>query len=302
MEVVVNGALTKASSSAGYRAMVMGQKGIESQALLIDPSNLSGIATSAAIWQIASVAVAQKHLADISAKLKEIAADIEAIGAFQNAGRRAVLTGVMGWFETAADSVLAGEHSAAIRNQIESNEVALLSAQDSLTSDILRESAGKIDVGEMFGSEETSKAIKKLQHRIEDLYRQLLFCIGARTGGWQLLTVFPGEAKLKEARRLDIMDALNSFSTKEGLLKETDDRMRRHIRELSSMWNTRATLNERKLELLEASSALAPSIVSASKQIIRDMVVADAAMRSLERPVKILAKVEHGRVVATCTA
>jgi hypothetical protein len=72
MEVVINGDLVRAADGNGLRAFAMGAGGIKEHARLFDVSNLQTMIHATAIWQVASVVVAQKHLADISQELDEI--------------------------------------------------------------------------------------------------------------------------------------------------------------------------------------------------------------------------------------
>jgi hypothetical protein len=66
MEVVINGDLVRAADGHGFRAIAMGAKGVREHARLFEVKNLQNVVNAAAVWQIASVLVAQKHLADIS--------------------------------------------------------------------------------------------------------------------------------------------------------------------------------------------------------------------------------------------
>ena len=71
MEVVVDGTLARAADGSGLLPFVRGPNGrIVEQARLFDAANLQRMVSAAALWQVASVIVAQKHLADISGRLK----------------------------------------------------------------------------------------------------------------------------------------------------------------------------------------------------------------------------------------
>ena len=90
MEVVINGPLLAASDGNGLRAIAKAGKGFE-HARLFEPKNLQNVANAAAIWQIVSAVVAQKHLADISATLQRMENKVASIQASLEDARYAVI-------------------------------------------------------------------------------------------------------------------------------------------------------------------------------------------------------------------
>lgn len=72
MEVVINGDLVRAADGNGSRPYAITNGRISELARLFEVEKLSDMINAAAVWQIASVVVAQKHLADISQKLDEL--------------------------------------------------------------------------------------------------------------------------------------------------------------------------------------------------------------------------------------
>ncbi|MGY0833738.1 hypothetical protein [Azospirillum argentinense] len=303
MEVVVNGPLARAADGNGFRAIVHGANNkIAENAKLFEPERLSNLVNAAALFQIASVVVAQKHLADISRKLSDIRAAVDRIQRFQSNERRSVLTGALHYLEQIAPSVLAGEWSDGIRTQIEHHEAHLLQVQDHLLEDIRHESQEIANVkgGDVFGSKGMQEAIKAHQDLLDDLYRQLLLCIRARACGWQLLVAFPGEERLKENRRRSIQEAIVALADGGDLLKETDRIVREKVKGLSSLWNRTATLNERKLSLLSWNQSLMTEVTSCREQIGLDIRAAEAVMSERLQPVTMLLKIEGERIVAAC--
>ncbi|AWJ94438.1 hypothetical protein Sp245p_31825 (plasmid) [Azospirillum baldaniorum] len=303
MEVVVNGPLARAADGDGFRAIVHGADNkIAENARLFEPERLSNIVNAAALFQIVSVAVAQKHLADISRKLSDIKAAVDRIQRFQSNERRSVLTGALRYFEQIAPSVLAGEWSDGIRPQIEHHEAHLLQVQDHLLEDIRHESQEIVNVkgGDVFGSKGMQEAIKAHQDLLDDLYRQLLLCIRARACGWQLLVAFPGEEHLKENRKRSIQEAIGALDDSGDLLKETDRTVREKVRGLSSLWNRTVTLNERKLSLLAWNETLATEVASCREQINLDIRAAEAVMSERLQPVTMLLRIEGERIVGAC--
>jgi hypothetical protein len=303
MEVVINGSLTKAKGMEGhYRAWTTVNNRISSHATLLEPSTLSNIVNATALLQVASVAVAQKHLADISQKLTEIKACVERIHQFQKNERRSVLTGAIRYFDQVAQSVLAGELSDSVRNQIEHHEAELLQVQDHLLEDIRHESEqiAKVKDTDTFGSKGMQEAIRGHQKLLDDLYQQLLLCIRARACGWQLLIVFPGEERLKETRKRNIQETLEGLKESGDILKHTDTLMRQKIREISSIWNTGTTINERKLSLLEWNDVLIEQVATVRAGIDQDIHAAEAVIRERQHPVKMALRIEGDKIVSAC--
>lgn len=126
MEVVIDGALVRASDGNGFRAMSMGADGIREQARLFEAGDLTNLVNAAAVWQLASVVVAQKHLADISEKLTEIKEAVTSISDFLDAERRSVIQGTYQYLSQACEVLTQGELSPAIRLELESCERELL--------------------------------------------------------------------------------------------------------------------------------------------------------------------------------
>lgn len=84
MEVVIHGDLAKAADGNGLRAFSRASNGnFTEHARLYHADSLSNLVNAAAVWQIASVVVAQKHLADINKKLEDLQDGINRISDFQ---------------------------------------------------------------------------------------------------------------------------------------------------------------------------------------------------------------------------
>jgi uncharacterized protein YaaW (UPF0174 family) len=301
MEVIINGPLLKAKGKEGYRLITMIDKK-PSHGTLLDPKKLSNIVNASALLQIASIAVAQKHLADINEKLSEIKACVARILQHLEGERLSILTGSIQYFKQIAQSVLTGELSDAVRNQIERHEADLLRVQNHILGEIRQESKEiiKIKDNDMFGSEGMQKAIEKHQIHINNLYQQLILCIRARTCGWQLFVAFPGEELLKTDRKHSIQSSLDTLTESGELLKETDLHMRKKIKELSSVWNKKKTVNDRKLSLLGWNDTLLAEVTSCKEQIEQNINAIESVISNQRQPTTMIVKVEAGKVVSYC--
>ncbi|HZH27407.1 MAG TPA: hypothetical protein VEY95_09510 [Azospirillaceae bacterium] len=301
MEVVISGSLNRAKDGIGFRAMSGTRKALE-HARLFNPTQLSNIVNASTLLHVASLVVAQKHLADISRKLSDIKTSIERIQQFQKNERRSALTGALRYFEQVAPSVLALELSDGIRTQLEAQEATLLQVQEHLLWDIRHESAEVMKLKDEggFGSKGMEEAIRTHQKLLEDLYQQYLMC--ARACGWQLLTLFPGEARLKENRKHDIRASLDELADGGDLLRHTDLFMRRKVQDLSSIWNREVTVNERKLSLLEWNEMLLSEVGSTRRAIEQAIQAAERAEEERHQSVRLFLRLEGKRVVAMAPA
>lgn len=302
MEVIINGPLAEAAEG-DYRAWTLENGKIKKHAILKDPSRLKNIVNAAALFQVASVVVAQKHLADINTKLDEIKLSVVRIYEFLQVQRQSALTGAIDYFEEAAVSVLGGEQIDSVRIQLENKESDLLIIQNSLVNEIGNESQRTMTLkdGDSFGSKGMQTEIDKQLLHVFSLYEQLLLCIRARVYGLQLLMLFPGDEVLKKVRKANIIKALGSLDEQGNILKNTDAIIRKKIKMLDSLWNSSTTLNERKLILLEKLDSLPIKINLSRQMIVQGMNDMDKIVREKSEPVCFLAKIENGEIVAIST-
>jgi uncharacterized protein YaaW (UPF0174 family) len=300
MKVVCNGSLVAAKKGGGFRGFSMNSDGIKAHANLFEPDKLAAMVNVSALMNVASIALAQKHLADISSKLSDIKDAIDGIRKFQNDERHSKLTGSILYFEQVAPAILEGELPARVLNQIEHHEAELLQVQEHVVEDIRTEieKLRSLKDDEWFGSAEAKSAIETHQRRIVELYRERILCLRARSCGWQLLCMFPGEEIGKAHRRQDIQKALDKLATDGDLLTETDALLRKRIHELSSFWNAQTTINERKLTLLKANETLLADVAACRCEVLRDLHAADEMLASLRKPVAMVARIEDGRITA----
>lgn len=71
MRVIANGNLINAKDGSGKLGLVLGDKGINSHARLLDPEHLKNLFTAGVAFKAVSMAVGQAHLAEISSQLKK---------------------------------------------------------------------------------------------------------------------------------------------------------------------------------------------------------------------------------------
>ncbi|HXP95392.1 MAG TPA: hypothetical protein VN809_01680 [Telmatospirillum sp.] len=300
MKVVVNGPLAKCSDGEGFRGYVVGKNGIKEQARLFEPNKLKNIVNAAAVWQFASVVVAQKHMADINEKLKEIKDGINEIVTFLHDERQSKLTGAIQYLDQAKDAILRGEFPDAIRHQLESLERDMINAEHHLLKELrdLTDAISRIEHDEWFGTEEFAKAISTHQDKIERVREELLLCLDARVANWLVLAAFPDEDAVKEARFAAIQSSFEVLD-KDGELGRTAFRnMKDKINEIESAWNSAETLRERRKSLMERSEIYRTNF---QVQTLGSRVIFDATktMLSVDRmvPLELAVRMDGGKVV-----
>lgn len=84
--------LANAKDGDGLRAIILGNKGISENARLYSPEKLQNLINSGALFNLASILVAQKHLADINEKLDEINDNLKDIKEWLQEERKAKIT------------------------------------------------------------------------------------------------------------------------------------------------------------------------------------------------------------------
>lgn len=299
MQVIKNGDKLLKTKEGILKAVTVGDNNkFSGIAEVIEPNRLAAMVNVSALMNVASIVVAQKHLADISKKLGEIKEAIGDIRQHLRDERQSKMTGSIRYFEQVAPSVLEGELPDRVLNQIEHHEAELLQVEDHLRKDLRAkiEALRNLKNDEWFGSGDTTQAIEKLQEEINELYRELILCIRARSCGWQLLCVFPGDEKSKMRRRQDIQHSLESLTPEGEMLTMTDTLLRKRIHELSSSWNKEITINDRKLALLKANEMLLQDVATCRADVQRDLSAADEMLTALSKPLAMAVRIEDGRI------
>jgi hypothetical protein len=250
MEVTINGELVRAADGNGLRAFAMGERGITEHARLFDAKNLGNLVNAAAIWQIASVVVAQKHLADISRKLDELKGGIDKISSFLGSQRKSRVISTFEYLRQVETAIRLGELPHSARIELESCERDLLEIQNHLSSEYQDLARQGVRSDEKFGTEVLTRNIAKRLTELDEKAAELALCVQARIAAWYVLALYPGEPELKAARRVSIqrsVDELGQFGLR------VDKFMREEIGRVDAVFNTQKTLRKRRSNLLTQS-------------------------------------------------
>lgn len=290
MEVVVNGDLVRAADGNGLRAFAMGPKGIKEHARLFDVAKLQNFISAAAIWQGASVLLAQKHLADISRKLDEIQGGVRVISDFLDDQRASRILAASDYLSQAYQSIQGGELSGSVRIELERVDPNLREIQIHLEREFARKVDDRVKHREVMGTAELSADIERKIDALAALGQDLELCLRTRIAAWHVLSLYPGETHLKAARRASIEQSLASFESlglnfKKGIGAE--------IAAMKSFLNRSATL-ARKARLddlgVAVHRALTQSVQHGSAALARsaELLLADG------RPTRIFLEFDNG--------
>jgi hypothetical protein len=263
MRVVVNGPLATANDGQSFLPFVRGADGrVSSLARLQDARQVARVTNAVMVWQVASVIVAQKYLADISAELDDIKKVMEGIKAFLEHERAAKITATLTYLEQLFQTITQGELPSGTRNEVESLEVKLIEVQDHLARDIgdLAEGIPRIEHSDWVGTSELADNIEKHQELMHGVQQLWVLCIRARAANWQILSAFPGEDHLKSVRMTQILGSIDKLIDS---MPQIDKTMQDKIGEVDAFFNRQETLEERRNHLRGRHEEFQGEIISA---------------------------------------
>lgn len=294
MEVVINGELIQAKDGMGMRAWAVDANNrISEHAKLFDAENLQTMVNAAAIWQVASVVVAQKHLADISAKLDDIRKGVQDVAYFLDEERRAKVSGTYEYLELAASAIAKGELSPAIRSELESCDRELLQIQHHLQHELERRCSQAIEHKELAGTGDLEKETVAKYEKLQVLANDIRLTLKARALVWYVLSLYPGEPALKQARMEGL---LRSTAEVENRLQTIEASAERDCLRFTSFWNKEETLQIRRTNVREAAQELARHLRDATSQAKAEVKMSHNSLLTHEQPTYLVFEVEDGHI------
>ncbi|SFN45034.1 hypothetical protein SAMN05660284_01520 [Formivibrio citricus] len=294
MEVVINGDLVRATDGNGLRPFAMSGGKITEQAKLYEADKLQNMINAAAVWQIASVVVAQKHLADISQKLDEIKNKVNNISEFLDNQRKARIQGTYEYLGQVYFSIKEGDLPETARTELENCERDLLEIQCHLENEFKQKLVKRVKHTETFGTEDLTNDIRRKILELEKLTTDITLCMKTRIAAWHVLSLFPGNPHLKIARRQSIEKSINSFSALGIKLK---DAMFGEISEIKSVWNMESTLQERRDSLKGRCQAATSLLEGYAKEGMEQISQSEALLLKHDQPSKFVIQIENGQPI-----
>lgn len=293
MEVVVNGELTKVSGADGFRAFVTSGGKIIENAKLYDVGRLQNLINVTAVWQIASVVVAQKHLADISEKLDSIKLEVEHVSRFLDNQRKSRIEATYSYLEQVYEAIKNGELAESVRVQLENSEKDLLEIQHHLMLEFQQDVKKEIRHNEMVGTKELQNALENKVEALNNVLQDIVLCIKVRTVAWYVLSLYPGEQKLKDIRRIKIQSSIDDYNR----FTQYHDVLVNEISGMDSMWNSKETLKERRLTLIEKSRVEIEKFIEDSSKLQKTSIEESRKlMLKHDQPQRLFFVIENGSV------
>lgn len=294
MEVVINGGLVRASDGNGLRAFTMAPNGIKEHARLFNVQNLQNMIDASAIWQIASVVVAQKHLADISRKLDGIRDGVVGISRFLDNQRKSRLHAIYIYLGQVYQAIQGGDLPSTARNQLENCERDLLEIQNHLEMEYRQKVDRKIQHRETFGTRDLTADIANKMKDIDLLSEDIALCIKTRIAAWHVLSLFPGDPQLKLARRAWIQKSIDTFAS---LGPYCEEGIKHEISAVYALWNSEETLEARKKTLRRKCDSTVQALEHKAQTGWQQVERSEQLLLENDRPIRLLVQFENGVLV-----
>jgi hypothetical protein len=296
MEVAINGELVRAASGEGFRAFAVDAgRRISEHATLFEVGNLTKLVDAAAVWQIASVVVAQKHLAYISAKLTVIADGVSQLSTFLDSARRARISATYGYLRQVTQALQEGELPASIRDELEACERDLLACQHHLTAEYRQRAQAPAMHTDTFGTGELLKSATEKFDFLEGLAQDMALCLKTRALAWYVLSLYPGEPRLKLARRDDILAGVAELR---ALQSNLDVALEADLSQFKAVFNLQKKLDERKQNVAAVAEDARAELLAGTQACEDGVSQTNALLLQHDRPTHLILEVQDGKVLA----
>ena len=294
MEVVINGSLMSAADGNGLRAMARGASGIKEHARLFEPKNLQNVANAAAIWQIASVAVAQKHLADISASLKRIEQHVAGVQSILEEQRAVLIQSALNYVGSAKLAVERGEFLPRTRDKLEDFEIQLEQAGLALIRQIRRESEKALE-SDTFGCEGEYESALSKHRALAERAQELAACAEVRLANWYLCSIYPDQSKMLDGR----MSLIKEFSKDVGaVMKLLSETVEQDCQRIDASFTADSTIAQRRGDVRREARLGADALMVGKGECATMLSGVSAAGVDRSSPMKLLIEVERGQPLA----
>ena len=256
MEVVIHGNLAKAADGNGLRAFSRASNGqFTEHARLYNTDSLSKIVNTAAVWQIASVVVAQKHLADINKKLENLQDGVNRISDFQQMERKSKIQAIFDSLKEKTE-LLAHLEPEQRKNLL---NFSIISKYDDdlkqiyfhLKNEFAKYGSRKVEHKESFGTATLKADIENKINELNELNELAFICLNLRLICCHLIDHLEGINSIKELIKQRILDELESFR---ALTLQIKASIKDEIRNMSSLVNeTEKVVKNNKGKIIAAA-------------------------------------------------
>lgn len=294
MEVVINNPLANSAKGDFFLPFARGANGrVIEQAKLLNPSGLSSLVNAAAVWQVASVLVAQKHLADISAKLDEIKQGIDDLKNLIQDKMDGDIEGTYKYLRDVATTFERGEVPRFARMELEASRRHLLQIESGLTRMFNRRIEKTIDHKEIAGTGDLFRDTLRRYDDLDQIRVSLLTCLKAQALAWHVLSLFPGEETSAEIWKEGIMASIAKFAKMKSALA---NRANEDTKRFQAWLNRESTLEDRKVKIRSRAQRSAQSIEHGTSAFQSGMERAAFMIQHNNDPIRLGIEVVNGRI------
>jgi len=257
MEVVINGNLAQAADGDGLRAFSRAANGkFTEHARLYHADSLSNLVNAAAVWQIASVVVAQKHLADINKKLDDLKNSIDKIQNFQQVERQTKVHAISNFLKEKVSLIMSGvnfEDDKALVLELNDYYVKLDQIFLHLKDDVSKCGLKKIEHKEMFGSAEFKRDMDEKITEILKYIDLAYLCLNLKSTNISLIDYIGGNDDLVTYRFNEIKNEIDGLH---NLVQKIKDSIILEIGNLNSFVNKAQSSVKNNMGAVTVGSAL----------------------------------------------
>ena len=289
MEVVIppGKELAPAATNEGaFRGFFRGSNGqIEGQAQLFNPEQLQMLASGAVLWNIASIALAQKHLHDINKKLERISEQLEGISeqleeisGFQREERFSSLEGTLRSFMQMKREIADYSFAHISTDAVASECIQLSKIERHISKDIARA------IEELRSACGLGPEFDQGLNRVIMLLNELHLCVTATLYGCQITAITSEDPGWLDSRIDDIQDDV------ERLTGRHDETVEAILEALGKNGDNFDSLQ--MLSRLRSSGQLENIVSSVDKELA----TARGLIWTRSAPVSVLLKVNGGEI------
>lgn len=294
MEVAINSPLANAANGSHFLPFARGADGkIIEQAKLFKPENLNSLVNAAAVWQVASVVVAQKHLADISAKLDEIKQGIDDLKDMFQDKLDGDIEGTYRYLRTVAKSLEMAEVPKFARIELESCRRELLQTESALIKMFKRRLDHVIEHKETVGTEDLLTDTLRRYSELDKITSSLMTCFKTEALAWHVLSLFPGEEAMAEVWKEETLESMAAFARTQETIRTTADE---DVSRFKSFFNLESTLEERRAQVRERADKAASAIEHSASQFQSGMAQTALRLEHNNDPIRLAVEFIDGRM------
>ncbi|WP_043694391.1 hypothetical protein [Luteibacter sp. 9133] len=261
MEVVINSPLANAASGSHLLPYARGADGkVIELAKLFNPEGLKSLVNSAAVWQVASVVVAQKHMADISRKLDELKKGIDDIKGMLEDAFTGELEGMHRYLVTVARTVAMGDIPKDALTSVHASTNRLMQMERTLVHRFERRLGQQIEHGEMVGTGDLLTDTLRRYDDLDHIRRSLVACLKTEVLAWHVLSLFPGNDAFCDVLADQIRASIHTSDAMAATVGTVADR---DASAFNAFFNLESTLEERRKRVRERGNETQGSLADA---------------------------------------